>query len=193
MTNFLAIMSLQNAVNANQSYIKRRRIIFLAFCWTLCTFQAISQSSSNDITFWDKVQYGGGLSLNFGNNFTNLSVAPSAIYHFNDYFAAGPGLIYSYMKSRDFFESHLYGASALGLFTPFPELQLSAEIEQLRVNNRIFQQAGTLKDNFWNTALFLGVGYRSQNVVFGVRYNILYNSNDFVYTDAWMPFVRVFF
>ncbi len=168
------------------------------FCLLILLFgclgaQMKAQTNQTSTDFWEKVEFGGGLGLNFGNDFTNISIAPSAIYNFNQYFAAGPGVMYSYMRSRGFFESHLYGGSLLGLVTPFPELQLSAEIEQLRVNTKVFQQGSVQIDDFWNTALFLGAGYRSQNVVFGIRYNVLFNSNDFVYTNAWMPFVRVFF
>jgi hypothetical protein len=41
--------------------------------------------------------------------------------------------------------------------------------------------------------LFLGGGYRTGNVIVGMRYNILHNSNNNVYNEAFMPFVRVFF
>lgn len=143
--------------------------VFLLLLFSFLSFQINAQTNQKTIDFWEKVEYGGGLAMNFGNDFTNISVSPSAIYNFNDYFAAGPGLMYSYMRSRGFFESHLYGASILGLVTPFPELQLSAEIEQLRVNTKSFQQGFAQRDDFWNTALFLGAGYRSQNVVFGIR------------------------
>jgi hypothetical protein len=41
--------------------------------------------------------------------------------------------------------------------------------------------------------LFLGAGYNTGNVVLGVRYNVLFNENDYVYSDAFMPFIRVYF
>jgi len=92
----------------------------------------------------------------------------------------------------------MYGASGIVLFNPIPEVQLSAEVEQLRVNldvdaDHFGQYEGYSKD-FWNTGLFLGAGYNVvNNVTVGIRYNVLYNDNDFVYSQAWMPFVRVYF
>ncbi|GAA4762987.1 MULTISPECIES: hypothetical protein [Flavobacterium] len=143
--------------------------------------------------FWERVQIGGGLGLGIGSNYTNISVAPSAIYPVNEYFSTGLGVQYSYIKQKDFYNSHIYGASLITLFNPIHEVQLSAELEQLRVNNTYTAFLPLIKDNFWNTALFLGAGYRSQNVTVGIRYNILYRESNNVYSQAWMPFVRVYF
>jgi hypothetical protein len=35
--------------------------------------------------FWQNVQFGGGVGLGFGSNYTDISFAPSAIYNFNEY------------------------------------------------------------------------------------------------------------
>ncbi len=142
--------------------------------------------------FWEKVQFGGGLGISFGNGNFSGTISPSAIYNFNDYFAMGPSLIFSY-QSSEFFESTLYGGSWITLFNPIREIQLSAEVEQLRVNQEVEFIDGTFKDNFWNTALFVGAGYRSGPITIGLRYNVLYNDNDRVYATAWNPFVRVYF
>lgn len=144
------------------------------------------------------VLFGGAIALGFGNGFANIAVAPTALYQFTHQWAAGVGLQYNYIKNRDFFESNSYGVNLLGIYSPIPEVQLSAELEQLRVNNRVnyYYNDGTRhleKQNFWNTALFLGAGYNTGNVTVGIRYNILFRENNFVYNQAWMPFVRVFF
>jgi hypothetical protein len=145
-------------------------------------------------SFWQKVQIGGGLGLGFGSGFTNISVAPSAIYNVNQYVAVGAGLQYSYLRQRDFYNSHLYGASVIGLFNPIEQVQLSVEVEQLRADvktDNAFYNG--ISDNFWNTGLFLGLGYRMENVTIGARYNILFQEDKGVYGDALMPFVRVYF
>jgi hypothetical protein len=49
----------------------------------------------------ENVQFGGGIGLGFGSGFTDISVAPSAIYNFNEY-VFGAGLQYKYLKQRDF-------------------------------------------------------------------------------------------
>ncbi|WNM19855.1 hypothetical protein [Flavobacterium capsici] len=154
-------------------------------------FSQNDNSKSTQNNFWKDVQFGGGLGLSIGNNFTNIAVAPSAIYNFNQYFSAGLGLQYSYLKQKNFFDAHTYGASIIGLVNPIEEVQLSAELEQLRVN--VNYKDINLKDNFWNTGLFLGVGYRTNNVTIGARYNVLFDKDRNVYGDAFMPFVRVYF
>lgn len=153
---------------------------------------AFCQEPNQKSTFWSKVQFGGGLGLGFGNNATNIAVAPSAIYNFNEKVALGLGLQYSYIRQRDFYTSHLYGGSIIGLVNPIPEIQLSAELEELRVNTS-FENTTISSEDYWNTALFIGAGYRTENVTIGIRYNILHNDNNTIYTSAFLPFVRVFF
>jgi hypothetical protein len=87
----------------------------------------------------------------------------------------------------------MYGGSLIALLNPINELQISAELEQLRVNRSFENALVTDKQDFWNTALFVGVGYRSENVTFGVRYNVLHRERANIYAEAFMPFVRIFF
>jgi hypothetical protein len=44
------------------------------------------------------VQFGGGVGLGFGSNYTDISFAPSAIYNFNEYVALGGQ--YTYLKQK---------------------------------------------------------------------------------------------
>lgn len=176
---------------------------FLVFGLFLIFGSSISAQTPTDVRpdrFRDRVQFGGGLGLGFGSGYTDVTVAPSAIYNFNDYFSAGVGLNGTYVRYRNYsanvseYRSYLYGGSLLGLFHPIPAVQVSAELEQLRVNTRLqTHAAGVLRDNFWNTALFIGAGYRTQNVTVGLRYNVLHHPDKTVYADALMPFVRVYF
>jgi len=151
--------------------------------------QTITSNSSSD--FWKNVQFGGGIGLGFGSGYTNISLAPSAIYNFNEYVSMGLGAQYTYAKQKDYYASHLYGGSIIGLFNPVPQVQLSAELEELRVNVNLDGSNSNSQD-YWNTGLFLGAGYRSGNVTMGARYNVL-NDNNNIYGSAFMPFVRVYF
>lgn len=169
-----------------------RSLKFLIVSLTIALLPQITQAQETENPFWEKVQFGGGLGISFGNGVFSGTISPSAIYNFNDYFAMGPSLIFSY-QSSDFFKSTLYGGSWITLFNPIREIQLSAEVEQLRVNQEIEFIEGIETDSFWNTALFVGGGYRSGPVTIGLRYNVLFNDNDRVYATAWNPFVRVFF
>ena len=87
-----------------------------------------------------------------------------------------------------------YGGSVLTLFNPIPFLQLSGELEQLRIN-RTISNIGfpDIEDNYWSPALFIGLGFVNQNITFGMRYDVLYDNNKSIYANAWMPFVRVYF
>lgn len=176
-----------------------KKIIYgVSFC-LLTTFNLFAQQDTyqpKKTNFFSDVQFGGGLGVGFGSGFTNIAVSPMALKPITEQFSAGLGLQFNYLRSKGFYESTSYGANILGIYSPAEMIQLSAELEQLRVNNTLWQDFGgssKIAQNFWNTALFLGAGYTTQNVTVGVRYNILYNENDLVYNQAWMPFLRVFF
>jgi hypothetical protein len=171
---------------------------------TIALFSIFSNVSAQEVTFWDKVQFGGGLGLAFGSGYTDINIAPGAIYHFNNYIAGGVGLQGSYIYQKDWYSNFMYGGSLIVLGNPLPQVQLSAELQQLRVNldyadgfdYNVPGYAGytdSRSRDFWNTALFLGAGYQMENVTIGLRYNVLYHKTDMVYSDAVMPFVRVYF
>jgi hypothetical protein len=148
--------------------------------------------SKSNSDFWTNVQFGGGIGLGFGTGYTDMSLAPSAIYSFNKYVAFGLGAQYTYVKQRNYYTSHLYGGSLIALFNPIRVIQLSAELEELRVNINLDGPSSDPQD-YWNTALFLGLGYRNGNVTIGARYNVLQDDTKNVYSQAFMPFVRVYF
>lgn len=153
--------------------------------------QEIAQTQAKS-AFWQNVQIGGALGLGFGSGYTNIGIAPSAIYNINKYVGVGAGVQYSYLKENDFYTSQLYGGSLLALFNPIDPVQLSVEIEQLRANLSA-ENSFYSSNDFWNTGLFFGAGYRMNNVTIGGRYNVLFQEDKGVYGAAFIPFVRVFF
>jgi hypothetical protein len=170
----------------------------LVFTFLLCLSFKISAQQMPQTKlkseFWKRVQFGGGFGLSIGSGYTDVTLVPSAIYNFNRYVAVGVGLQGSRVAIRNEYSSWLYGGSLIGLFNPIEEIQLSLEIEEVRVNNSYeLISGGSLKDNFWNTSLFLGGGYRTGDVVIGARYNVLFNKDNYVYSEALMPFIRVYF
>lgn len=144
-------------------------------------------------SFWNHVQFGGSFGLAIGNEYTDIMIAPSAIYNFNEHFAFGTGLQYSNLKQKNYYSSNVYGASLIGLYSPIEEIQLSVELEQIIVNNKYVDLGGNYKTSFWNTGLFLGGGYQEGNVTVGGRINLLFDKDKDIYGSAFMPFVRVFF
>ncbi|CAM2774617.1 hypothetical protein SAMN05444143_104114 [Flavobacterium succinicans] len=167
-------------------------LIFLFVCFSFTKSLYAQQSLSN--SFSKNIQFGGGLGLNFGSGFTDVSVAPSAIYNINPIVALGASLQFGYIKVKNSYETYTYGGSLIGLLNPIPQIQLSAELEQLRFNTDFRTITGNIvSDNFWNTALYVGAGYRSNNVTIGIRYDLLHDDNKSIYSEAFMPFVRVYF
>jgi hypothetical protein len=170
-----------------------KRIAFLFFIGSsFSTFAQQTPEVQVKESLWKNVQFGGGLGLGIGSGYTNISVSPSAIYNVNQYFSAGIGLQYSYLQQKDLYKSNMYGGSIIGLVNPISEIQLSLELEQLRVNVD-YEGIVSGSQDFWNTGLFFGAGYRLDNVTIGARYNVLFENDKGVYGDALIPFVRVYF
>lgn len=169
------------------------KIVFL-LTFSLSSILVYAQDESD---FWSKVRFGGSIGMAFGSNYTDITLAPGALYEVNEYYGVGLSLQGSYVSQDDIYESWLYGGSIINVFNPIPQIQISAELEQLRVNldyDQAYSDFYGIEDrDFWNTALYLGLGYRTPNVTVGIRYNVLFDEDDFVYSQAWMPFVRVYF
>ena len=173
---------------------KKIALLFVLLCFLCFSSKAQNslQKASND--FWQNVRFGGGIGLSFGDGFFSGTLAPSAIYQFNEFFATGIGLNATYSKREDIYKSTILGGSILTLFTPIHEIQLSTELEQLHVSRNFDQNfIGVNDDKYWYTALFLGVGYRTGHVTVGIRYDVLYDEDKSIYADPWIPFVRVYF
>lgn len=162
-----------------------KKILFTFFLLTsVCLYSQIDDTPK----FMDKVQFGGGLGLSFGNNYTTVSVSPSAVYNFNQYFSAGPGLSYLYAKNGDL-KSNVFGAGLITLINLIPSLQLSAEYEHLFIT----QKFGFEKSNFDYPALYVGGAYRVGNFSAGLRFDVLYNENKTIYASAFSPILRFYF
>ncbi|MFD2725147.1 alpha-ketoglutarate decarboxylase [Hyunsoonleella rubra] len=166
----------------------RKQILcaFLLFCF-------FGQAQKDQNEFWKNVRYGGGIGLNFGNGFFGATIAPSAIYQFDEQFALGVGLNATFNNQKDVYKTTVLGGSLIGLYNVIPEIQLSGEFEQLNVSRRYDININATDDNYWSPALFLGAGYRSGNIIVGVRYNVLHDSDKSIYIDPWVPFIRFFF
>lgn len=180
----------------NLKSTEMKKIIYLKLFYLLLFivighFSCHGQSNTAKSDFMSRVRFGGELGVQFGNNITQVTVAPSAIYAFNQYVSAGAGLRVGYLQERNFYDAWIYGGSLIALFNPIREIQLSAELEQLRYNFD-YDSPTFVDEDFWNTGLYLGAGYNSGNVVIGIRYNVLFD-NDKFNSEPWFPFVRVYF
>ena len=170
--------------------IIKMTIVFFALNFSFLNSVSAQQNTSD---FMSHVRFGGSIGLSFGDGFFSGTLAPSAIYEFNDQVALGMGLNGTYNTQKNFYKSTILGGSIIGLFNPINEIQLSAEFEQLHVNRRYDSFLNVSDDTYWSPALFVGAGFRSSNVTFGIRYDLLFDENKSIYADAWAPFVRFYF
>lgn len=165
-------------------------LIIVSFSFT-ASAQLKTASAPSD--FWSHVRFGGGIGLSFGDGFFSGTLAPSAIYEFNRQMSFGVGLNGIYNKRKDLYTSTVFGGSLIGLYNPIQEIQLSAEFEELNVSRNWENSLSIADENYWYPALFVGAGYRTQNVAVGIRYDVLYDKDKSIYADPWAPFVRVYF
>lgn len=172
------------------SILNKKNILFL-FVTFFCIQSIVGQQKTND--FWNHVRFGGGVGLNFGDGFFSATIAPSGIYEFNNKLAMGIGLNATFNNQKSAYKSTILGGSLIGLFNVINEVQLSAEFEQLNVDRNYNVNLNIEDENYWIPALYFGVGYRSGNVTFGIRYDVLYDEEKSIGLDPWMPFVRFYF
>ena len=170
-------------------------IIYKKIPVVFVTVFVLTQSNAQEVKsdFWNHVRFGGGIGLNFGNDFFSGTIAPSAIYEFNNSVALGIGLNATFNNLKREYKSTILGGSIIGLYNIIPEIQLSTEFENLNVDRRFDVNVNIPNENYWVPALFIGAGYRSGNVTFGIRYDILYDDDKSIYIDPWIPFVRFYF
>lgn len=152
--------------------------------------QELSNVSQQPESFWRNVQFGGGIGLSFSSGFSDISLAPSAIYNFTPTVALGSGFILNYIASKNYYSSFEYGISTIVLINPIQEIQFSVGYNKSRVN---YQEKGfgNYSEDYWDTSLILGAGYRTGNVTIGIGYNLL--QNDRYDTEPFVPFVRAYF
>ena len=153
-------------------------------------FISTSFSQQTSDSFADHLRYGGSFNVGFSNNYTTVGISPSAIYQFDNGFAAGTSLSYFYTQQKVFdqtFTSNIFGGSIITLYNPLPYLQISAELEELNVNDSFYP------DSYWLTSLYLGISYQTGPVSFGLRYDVLYDDTKSIYGSSVSPVLRVYF
>jgi|GEM_PF-137324 len=153
--------------------------------------------TKNQNDFWKRMRFGGAFGVVVGSNYTSVTVAPSAVYQINKYIATGIGIQETYINQKSVpllyqgYKANIYGGSLIVLVDPIRQLQLSTELEQLRIN---VKYSNGVSRNSWNTALFVGAGYKPLSfLAIGVKYNVLHNNKNNIYKEAFSPFVQIYF
>jgi len=174
-------------------FLKSIIVVILAFYTLDIQAQEPAQFQKQKSEFWSHVMFGGGIGLSFGDGFFSGTLAPSAIYRFDEKFSAGAGLNMSYNTEKNFYESYILGTSILGLFNPVPQLQLSAEFEQLYVNRTFDDFFSNPDESYWYPGLYLGAGFNTGPVTMGIRFDVLYDSERSIYVYAYNFFFLFYF
>lgn len=177
--------------NHHLSFFRSLLVLFFLFLLNPLSAQRPSNTPQPlPSDFWQHVQFGGGIGLNFSSGYTDVFLAPSAIYNFNPTVALGVGLNLNYVASKNYYSSVVYGISTIVLVNPIPQIQLSLGLNQSRVN---YQEEGfyDYSEDYWDTSLIVGAGYRTGNVTIGIGYNLL--QDDRYDTEPFVPFVRAYF
>lgn len=168
------------------------KYVFLLLLGCSIPSKLFSQKKTQTNEFWENIRFTGGFGLSFGDGFFSGTLTPGAIYQFNENLGLGMRVSGTYNSLKNTYNSTIFGASIISIFNPIAVLQLSSEFEYATVSQNysepVFQDR-----NYWVPALFVGLGYSANNIVFGIRYDVLYDQNKSIYADPISPFVTVFF
>ena len=139
-----------------------------------------------------RVRFYGGFGLGISNNGFYLDLQPGLMYRIKPGFYAGSNLQLTYQSVRNYglrSRYYVYGADALLAYLPWRYLELSVDYQYLFVRKSV----GNTSTRWEVPAFYLGAGYRTRNVVIGLRYDLLYDANKSIYPSAFTPYIRIYF
>lgn len=153
--------------------------------------------------FKDKVQFGGGASVQFGTQ-TLFDVSPKLIYYPVDRIYIGVGLRYLFYRINmdkiygygGINQSFIYGGSTFLNFLITETIVAHGEFEAL--NFAYYDQLNHEMDRKWIGGLFAGGGYRQyfnngrSFVEILLLYNFTYNALS-PYSSPFLPRITVYF
>lgn len=140
-----------------------------------------------------KLKFGMGFGMNFVGG-TNINVSPNLIYNATDTFRFGGGLQFSLSSIKDVRSTTTIGANVIAFYDLGKTVTTLLEFVELNVATKDQTTEGEIKDNYWDTALFVGAGFNiTRKITVGAKYNMLYKEDESVYTSAVVPFVNIAF
>lgn len=160
--------------------------------------QAYSQSTTISVidsaaTVEPKLKFGCGFGLNFLGG-TNITLSPNLLYAVSNKINLGAGIQGSYNSIKDVQKTTTFGINVIGEYLPTRKITTLLEFAQLKVNTTKVEPTGDIKNDFWESALFVGAGYNITNKIsVGAKYNVLYDDDESVYSSPIIPFVNITF
>lgn len=140
-----------------------------------------------------RLKFGCGFGLSFVGG-TNIGLSPNLVYSVNDKVNFGVGIQGNYTSIKDLQQTTTFGANVLGQYSPIQKLTMLLEFAQLKVNTKTEAVTGDTKQDYWDSALFVGAGLNiTDKISLGAKYNILYDKDESVYTSPIIPFVNITF
>ena len=140
-----------------------------------------------------RLKFGCGFGLSFVGG-TNVNLSPNLTYKVSNKVSFGGGLQGSYSSIKNYQNTTTFGANVLGIYNPIKKISTLIEFAELRVATETETPQGNSKNNYWDSALFIGAGINiTSKILIGAKYNVLYDENESVYTSALIPFVNITF
>jgi hypothetical protein len=148
-------------------------------------------------TFKDKLFFGGGLGLQFGN-ITFIDVSPQIGYKLTERIHPGIGFTYSYYKNNYYTPSINYSSYAVSGFVRFFIFEgLFAQAEAEYLNTKVFYITGPSTyetKRKWIDSYFVGGGYYQKfSERSGMYFSILWNLNETEESPYTNPIMRIGF
>jgi len=172
-----------------------KRVFYIIFLITLCSFSTFAQDSSMirkhklRPDFWDKVFVGGNVGFQFGT-ITFAEVSPLVGYRITEKISAGVGITYQYYRYKDQsydFHTDVYGGRVFGRYFFTDYLFGHAEYEYLNLEAFDF-----VRRRVDVGSLLVGGGYLQRfGEHSGISAMLLYNFTESVYTPYSNPIFRI--
>ena len=141
----------------------------------------------------NRLKFGCGFGLNFVGG-TNISLSPNLMYDVSNKVSIGGGIQGSYSAIKDLQNTTTFGANVITQYRPIKQLTTLLEFAQLKVKTKTETDTGKITDDYWDSALFVGVGWNiNEKISIGAKYNLLYKEDESVYTSPILPFVNITF
>jgi hypothetical protein len=140
-----------------------------------------------------RLTFGCGFGLNFLGG-TNITLSPNLMYAVSDKFSLGAGIQGSYISIKDVQTTTTIGLNVVGEYNLSKKLTTLVEFAELKVHTKQETLAGDIKNDFWESALFVGAGYNiNDKISLGAKFNLLYDEDESVYASPIIPFVNITF
>jgi hypothetical protein len=162
------------------------------------------------LSFKDKLVYGGGFGLSFGNT-TQILLSPQVGYRVTKKLITGVGFLYNYTRINNIFnpgtgrfepidfQNTVYGPNVYASYFLSDKFYGQSQFEVLNFDDLIpiNTNPGYESTNLWSSVWWVEAGYltRFNNgsfAQFGIRANLLHG-NPSPYLNWWMPTIAFFF